>query len=228
METAVQYWHLRRHRLFSKLSAADIKELCILSGYKKAAKDEVIYISDHVRRIYVLKKGVIRISTIDAAGNEVLKDVVQEGDLFGEITLSPGHNGQQGPEIARAVSQEVSLCSFLLQDFEKLLLRKPGLSLEYTRWIGMKLTRMHTRYADLVCKDARTRLIEFLKGFSIQRGKVKGREVRIRNYLTQKDIAGIIGATRQTVATLIGELEQQGLLRYSRSEIIIPDMALFQ
>jgi len=44
------------------------------------------------------------------------------------------------------------------------------------------------------------------------------------NYLTQKDIAQLICTTRQTVISLLKELEQDGILHYSQKEIIIQNI----
>ena len=40
--------------------------------------------------------------------------------------------------------------------------------------------------------------------------------------------ARLIGSSRQTVTTLINELEQEGLLQYNRQEICFPDVIKFQ
>jgi len=41
----------------------------------------------------------------------------------------------------------------------------------------------------------------------------------IPNYLTHEDIANLIGSSRQTVTTMIGELETEGILSYDRNQI---------
>ncbi|WP_315815834.1 helix-turn-helix domain-containing protein [Paraflavitalea speifideaquila] len=53
-------------------------------------------------------------------------------------------------------------------------------------------------------------------------------EVHIPNYLTHEDIAQLIGASRQTITTLISELSADGLLVYNRQEIFFPDVKKLQ
>jgi CRP/FNR family transcriptional regulator, cyclic AMP receptor protein len=43
------------------------------------------------------------------------------------------------------------------------------------------------------------------------------------NFLTHDDIAKLIGSARQTVTTFINQLEEEGLLKFSRKKILIPD-----
>lgn len=80
----LKYWYLRDHKLFRTLSFGQIKQLCIITGFKKAKKGEIIYFSSSdVPRIFLLKKGNIKIVAVDEEGNETIKDIIQKGDLFG-------------------------------------------------------------------------------------------------------------------------------------------------
>jgi CRP-like cAMP-binding protein len=222
MYEELKYWYLRDHKLFRALSFSQIKQLCIIVGFKKAKKGEIIYFSSsEVPRIFLLKQGSIKIISIDEDGNETIKDIIQKGDLFGELTLE---NDNQSNECAKVLTNEVSICSFLMSDFEELLLKNPSLSLSYTKFVGLKMKRIKNNYANLVSKDAKTRLFDFFKNWAETEGKINGNTVRIENYLTQHDIAQIICTSRQTATTLINDLEISGLLYYTRKEILIPDL----
>ncbi len=226
MET-IKYWYLRNHELFTQMNETEIKALCVITGFKRAHKNEIIYFShESVKRIYLLKKGVIKIVSSDEAGNEVTKEVMQPGDLFGEITLS--RNVSPESEFARAISDEVIICSFTLDDFEKVLEKNPAISLKYTRRVGDKLKALENRYADLIFKDVRTRVIEFLKHFAQVNGKVENDQLIVKNYLTHQDLASLTGATRQTVTSVLNQLEKENKVLYSRSQITIPNPAEFR
>lgn len=222
MSEELKYWYLRDHKLFWTLSMSQIKQLCIITGFKKAKKGDVIYFSSSdVPRIFLLKKGNIKIVAIDEEGNETIKDIIQKGDMFGELTLESDKNSN---EYAKALTDEVAICSFLMSDFEHLLLQNPSLALSYTKFVGLKMKRIKNSYSNLVSKDAKTRLFQFLKDWSEKEGKRVGNQVTIDNYLTQNDIAQIICTSRQTATQLLNELETSGLLHYARKEILIPDI----
>ncbi|KIA85376.1 Crp/Fnr family transcriptional regulator [Flavobacterium sp. AED] len=219
----LKYWYLRDHKLFRTLSFGQIKQLCIITGFKKAKKGEIIYFSSSdVPRIFLLKKGNIKIVAVDEEGNETIKDIIQKGDLFGELTLEAD---DEANEYAKVLSDDVAICSFLMSDFEDLLLRNPSLALSYTKFVGLKMKRIKNSYSNLISKDAKTRLFQFLKDWAEKEGKRVDNKVVIENYLTQNDIAQIICTSRQTATQLLNEMETNGTLIYNRKEIIISDIS---
>lgn len=220
----LKYWYLRDHKLFRTLSFSQIKQLCIITGFKTASKGEIIYFSSSdVPRIFLLKKGNIKIVAVDEDGNETIKDIIQKGDLFGELTLETDDKVE---EYAKVLSDDVSICSFLMSDFEDLLLKNPTLALSYTKFVGLKMKRIKNSYSNLISKDAKTRLYQFLKDWAASEGVRDGDEnsVKIANYLTQNDIAQIICTSRQTTTQLLNEMEANQILIYNRKEILIQDI----
>jgi CRP-like cAMP-binding protein len=222
MYDELKYWYLRDHKLFLTLNMSQIKQLCIITGFKKAIKGDVIYFSSSdLPRIFLLKKGNIKIVSVDEAGNETIKEILQKGDMFGELTLE---HDKEVNEYAKALTDEVSICSFLLSDFESLLSKNPALALSYTKFVGLKMKRFKNNYSNLVSKDAKTRLVTFLKDWAEKEGEKEGSKYIIDNYLTQTDISQIICTSRQTATLLLSELEEKKLIFYNRKEIIIDDI----
>ncbi len=225
MYEELKYWYLRDHKLFWTLSMSQIKQLCVIVGFKKAKKGEIIYLSSSdVPRIFLLKKGNIKIVAIDEDGKETIKDIIQKGDLFGELTLESDENTN---EYAKALTDEVSICSFLMSDFENLMLQNPNLALTYTKFVGLKMKRIKNNYSNLISKDAKTRLYTFIKEWAEREGKFTGNKVCIENYLTQADVAQIIGTSRQTATQLLNEMQDKKLICYDRKEILINDISRF-
>lgn len=225
MYSELKYWYLRDHKLFEVLNSSQIKQLCVIVGFKKAKKGEVIYFSStDLPRIFFLKTGNIKIVSIDDEGNEAIKDIIQRGDLFGELDLV---NDPNSNEHAVALTNEVSICSFLMSDFENLLLQNPSLALSYTKFVGLKMKRIKNSYSNLVSKDARTRLVGLLKDWAVNEGVKKENTYTVENYLTQTDIAQIICTSRQTATILLNDLEHEGLIHYNRKELIIEDISKF-
>ena len=222
MSEELKYWYLRDHKLFWTLSMSQIKQLCIVTGFKKASKGEIIYFSSTEEpRIYLLKKGNIKIISIDDQGNETIKEILQKGDLFGELTLE---SDDLTNEYAKVLTDEVSICSFLQSDFESLILKNPNLALSYTKFVGLKMKRLKRNYSNLVSKNARTRLITFLHEWAIKEGVFNGNVVTIDNYLTQSDLAQLICTSRQTATQLLNELEVGGVITYSRKNIVLTNI----
>ncbi len=218
----LKYWYLRDHKLFRTLNSSDLKQLCIVAGFKKAKKDELLYFSDEEPpRVYFLKKGAVKIIEVNEEGHERVKEIIQKGDLFGELYFE---NDRTKDEIAKVATNEVIICSFLLTDFEDLMLRKPEFGLNYTKFLGLKFKKLRNNYSNLINKAAKDRLKIFLLEWIESDGIKKQEAIYIDNYLTQEDIAQIICTSRQTTTTLFNSLEHLGIISYNRKQIIIKDL----
>lgn len=141
--------------------------------------------------------------------------------MFGELTLEVD---SQANEYAKVLSDDVAICSFLLSDFEDVLLKNPSLALSYTKFVGLKMKRIKNSYSNLISKDAKSRLSLFLKDWGETEGIRTENKIVIENYLTQNDISQIICTSRQTTAQLLNEMVANGKIVYNRKEIIINDV----
>lgn len=75
----------------------------------------------------------------------------------------------------------------------------------------------------MLFKDARTRLLLLLQGMVEKEGITAG-SYHLPSYLTQKDLAQLICATRQTIISLFKELEKEGLLVHAEKGIELTDV----
>jgi CRP/FNR family transcriptional regulator len=217
---------IRNYDLWSHLTDDEYNELNIVHNFIAAAKGDYIYFEAfHHNKLYFVKEGFIRIGYIDESGREVIKEIIQKGELFGQITLEKSNmNG----EFAQAYKSEVSLCAFSIDDFQKLLEKKPALALKYSKQVGSKLKRYENRLLNLLNKDVKTRLLNFLWQLVQKQGDPTTNTACIPSYLTHEDIANLIGSSRQTVTTLFNELANDGLITYNRHEICFPDVKKIQ
>jgi CRP/FNR family transcriptional regulator len=217
---------IRNYDLWSHLSDQEYEDLNLVHNFVEAKKGDYVYFEafNH-HKLYFLKEGYIRIGYIDDEGNEVIKEIIQKGELFGQITLDRENlNG----EFARAYKADVSVCAFNIVDFQRLLQTRSELALKYSKLVGSKLRRFENRLINLLNKDVKTRLSNFLWQLVQLHLPEKGQSLCIPNYLTHEDIAQLIGSSRQTVTTMINELVNEGILVYNRHEICFPDVNKIQ
>jgi CRP/FNR family cyclic AMP-dependent transcriptional regulator len=218
---------LRNYDLWCEMSDEEYAELNVAHHFIDAKKGDYIYFdSHHLNKLYFVKDGYIKIGYIDEEGNEIIKEIIREGEIFGQFALE--RNNLNG-EFARAYKGNVSLCAFSIEDFEKLLIKKPMLAIKYSKQVGEKLRRAELRLVNILNKDVRTRLLAFFYHLTMMDG-YNGSFVShtLDNFLTHDDIAKLIGSARQTVTTFINQLEEEGLLKISRKKILIPDVKKLQ
>lgn len=222
MNNETKFWFLRDHKFFNVLSNTELQEICLVSNFKTAKKNERIDFNwDDTPRVYFLKKGTIKIIEIDENGNEILKDVLQKGDIFGENGLV---DGLASNEYAVAISESISCCSFTKENFEKLITQNPRMGLTYTKWIGLRFKKLQNKYSNLMFKDVRTRLIHFINDWAATESQdTQQNTITLKNYLTHQDIASLVCSTRQTVTQILNDFKTQNLIDYTRTEMIILD-----
>jgi CRP/FNR family transcriptional regulator, cyclic AMP receptor protein len=218
---------IRNYNLWSHLTDEEYDELNVVHNFIEARKGDYIYFDSHLlNKLYFIKEGFIKIGYVDEKGEEIVKEIIQKGEIFGQFSLQKNNlNG----EFARAHKSDVSLCAFNVEDFEKLLSKKPQLAIPYSKQIGQKLRNAENRLVNLLHKDVRSRLLGFFFNLAQQNGyDGSSPSFAIENFLTHDDIARLIGSSRQTVTGFINELENEGLLQFSRRQIYIPDVKKLQ
>jgi CRP/FNR family transcriptional regulator len=110
MDEDLKYWYLRDHKLFRTLSFKQMKQLCIIMGFKEAKKERgYLFSSSDVPRICVEKKEISKSWLLMKPEMKQLKTLLK-GDLFGELTLEA--DGESN-EYAKVLSDDVA-CSFVL------------------------------------------------------------------------------------------------------------------
>lgn len=221
MSSELKYWYLHDHKLFRNLSFGEIDALCILKKFKKSSRNELLDLPfSEKERIYFLKQGTIKLVKIDEQGEEQLLDILQKGDLFGDLNLEKPTNNE---EFFKVVSDEAVICTFYREKLEEVMYKKPEFALSYIKFIGFNFKKIQNSYKNIFFKDAKTRLL-LLLNMIIEKENNESSSFVLPNYLTQKDMAQLICTTRQTIITLLKELENDGIIQYNQKETVIPDV----
>jgi len=111
-----------------------------------------------------------------------------------------------------------------IEDMRELMKENKPLNLKIFKLIGLRIRKLERKIESLVFKDARTRIVEFLKEMAMEKGKKVGFEVMFKNYLTHKDIASLTGTSRQTVTTVLNELKENNIINFDRRRFLIRDL----
>lgn len=218
---------IRKNDFLAKLSLEEYNLLNIIHNYTLADKNDYIYFDPQsLNKLYFVKKGYVRLGYLDDNGNDIVKDILRPGDVFGQFTLEQEN---KSGEYALAYKTNVALCTFTVGDFKKLLEKRPDLSIEYAKKVGKQLRQVENRLVNLLQKDVRSRLLYFF--LTLCQHRIKNDNdttVILENYLTHDDIARLTGISRQTATTIINQLSKDNLLKFDRKRITISDIKLLQ
>jgi len=192
-------------------------EIAVFAKVHTIYRGETISYGDgDYSKIYFVIKGKIKLAEANDMGEELIKDILTEGDILGDISLD---GNPSIDEYAEALTANTIICGFNIVDFKKILQSNPLLALRYANKVSNKLKKAENRHADLVFRDAKSRLIRFIKYWANIDGSRIGDKIVLNNYLTHSDIAGFISTSRQSVNVLLNELRDSGMLYYNRKKI---------
>lgn len=98
------------------------------------------------------------------------------------------------------------------KDFEDFIGKMPGLSFTITKWIGLRLRRFENRFENMIFMDVRTRIIAVFRDLSQKHGVPADSGTKIAIRLSHKDIASLVGATREAVTLELNNLKRSGII----------------
>jgi len=223
MNASAMIEFLKQYPLFEPLQEAEMDTLLGMIQFQTRPKYSYIYHpGDQSDRLFFLAKGIIKVGTHSDDGREVIKSILHPNSLFGELCLA-GEEKRQ--EFAKAMNEEVQYFVLALSDLSRLMQSNHELCMRVLCVVGGRLRKVEQRLESLIFKDARTRIIEFLKDSATRRGRKVGFEMLLKHCLTQQDIANITGTSRQTVTSVLNELKKENLIYFNRRSILIRDMA---
>ncbi len=223
MNTHIKSDCLKQFPLFEMLSDQEFETLEGMLELRTKSRFSFLYMPGDVsRQIYFLVKGAIKIGMHSSDGREIIKSVLHPTAMFGELALV-GEDVRQ--DFAQAMNEEVQVYVLKSVDFQRLMQRNYRLSLKVISWLGSRLRKAETRLEALIFKDARTRIIDFIKESVRSRGRRIGYEMLLKHSLTQQDIANLTGTSRQTVTSVLNELRKSDMIYFNRRSILVRDIA---
>lgn len=219
-------WYFEDKDLFNVLCPKKSPKMQENHPPKTYDKDEFIYFQDQSsEKVYMVAEGRVKIGSKDDEGKEIVKAILTRGEVFGELALV-GETTRQ--DYAQSMDNNTSVCAMTIEDLQSMMSHNQDLSFKILKIVGFRLRKMERKLASLVFKDARTRIVEFLREMAEEKGQKVGYETMIKNHLTHKDIASLTGTSRQTVTTVMNELREQNLITFDRRRILIRDMKKLQ
>lgn len=109
-------WYLKHIRLFDGLTQTEMQEMERITRMEEVKKRRPLDLpGDPSDNVYLLKQGRVKIASTDSSGKEVTFDILEPGEVFGEIEALEG--------VPRATTAETMAYSILLTPIEFYSLR---------------------------------------------------------------------------------------------------------
>jgi len=179
---------------------------------------------DSAKKIYLIRKGAVRLSRVYKSGEQNIVAVLKENSLFGVLSFL---NAYQVDRKYHAVA----LTSVVLESAPAISVKKAisdntKIGFLLLQSLSNRILQTETFIESLTHKDLYSKLVNFLCILCEDFGVVGIEGITINLHLTHQDIADSIGSTRGTITRMIGDLKKLGLLTIDRKKIVIFDPSL--
>ena len=169
--------------------------------------------------LYVIIHGRVKLCRIEAdSTREAVIDILPEGSLFGESALYSAAGQRANSAIAYENSR---LLRIQVADFKRGMAEDDRLH-DYTfRLIGQRLEHAERRLADFALNAIPARLDRLLADFSDRYGVSEPEGVLIDIPLPHREIASIVGSTRESVTVRLNAMRREGTIEFVNRKILI-------
>jgi len=207
----------------TKLSEKHRMELKSIARSCSFSKNETVFGAGAMGRdVYFLVEGRVKIYQLSDVGRKVILWFCFPGELFG---LAETTHVRPREVYAQACSNS-NVLVIDEKEFKKFLSTHTAAAMLVIDLLATRLRVAGEMLLNVSSDDVMTRLIKLITRFNVIYGKRIDREAYLDIHLTHQDMADMIGATRQTVTTTLGQLRRKGILRIEGRRLHIPDPAL--
>lgn len=220
--------HIHEHRqndgLARNTSCFSEPSLAILQNmmyeYKVPAGSHIFWEGDPANKLHYILKGRVKITKANSEGKEFVLYLFQEGDLWGQFDpyddSTQGYNARAACDCVIGVIQK--------SDLEVVLWEHGSLAFEFMNWMGIMHRLTQTKFRDLMLNGKQGALCSTLIRLANSYGKPHGEHILISEKLTNTELADFIGAARESVNRMLGELRKADALTFENGHIVIKSL----
>jgi CRP-like cAMP-binding protein len=170
----------------------------------------------------VIIDGRVRVSVAGADGRDLVIAVRGPGELLGELAAIDGDQ----PRSASAFAVEALVVQIVpAADFLAFLERSPRAAVALLRTLTRRLRETSRTQMEFGSYDTVARVARRLDELAATHGEATADGVEIGLPLTQEELAGWIGASRESVARAMLMLRDRGIVTTSRRRVVVHDLA---
>ncbi len=173
--------------------------------------------------IYVVRRGLMKTSLISPGGQELTLRLYPTGDILGELCLCTGERREQAMALEPSEVVEIPLAALL-----RTVRQDAQAALELASAVCAHLADAYEGLRSLSFDPVNERLARALLGLSDRVGETGALGRRIAHHITQEELAHLVGARREVVSGLLNRFRADGLISYTRGELIEVDRSALE
>lgn len=169
--------------------------------------------------IYLVEEGVIETNHIHGDGKVYIQQFLYPGDFFGEGVLYDQPFYPYG-----AMARERSVVWKIPKNkLDEMIDANPELRSEMNSVLGVKLDQAYYKSLCIAGEKVEKRIACILLKAIQERGIGDNCGVTIDTPLTNRDIAGLVGSTEETVSRVMSKLKKEGVILANGKNLVVQD-----
>lgn len=211
---------VRQLEFGSTLSERVVSQLADCSVVSDVRRRRFVYrAGEQADSLYAIIRGRIKLCRIEESSErEAVIDILPEGSLFGESALYSMAGRRENCAVAY---ESCTLLKIPAAEFKLAMAADPSLH-DYTfRLIGHRLEHAERRLADFALNAIPARLDRLLADFSDRYGVRESEGVLIDIPLPHREIASIVGSTRESVTVRLNAMRREGTIDFVNRRILV-------
>ena len=167
--------------------------------------------------LYAILGGRVGINTLSDEGREIFLNIMEPGEVLGEIALLDGQERTAGA-IAMAPTK---LLRVDRKDFIPFLEKHPALCIRMMEILCQRLRWTSDIIEDTIFLNIPRRLAKRLLKLTRGHGSPSREGIKLDIKLSQEELGNMLGATRESTNKSLRLLQDQGVITYDRGGYII-------
>ena len=159
-------------------------------------------------QLFLLKSGIVKLAVVSPEGREIILGFLHPGDVFGELAVVDDRPRDHNAE----AHEDAAVIAISREALQPLIAESPRLATEVLKLLGARQRAYRARVEKLLYKSAHARVAYTLLDLAGQHGVQDAEGVIIPLRLSQRDIANLVGLTRETVNFILKDLRQRNLI----------------
>ena len=211
--------------LFAGIDDRHLDSIWRLSVEQMYKKNEIILFEDELdTRLFIIINGTVKLTRISEEGREYIFSFLGEGDFFGELSLL-----EDEIRSTNAVAvKESTIISFQRSDYVKIFRQFPQITLNLLREMTQRLRERDRMIKSMSLQNATGKVACTILRFADDAGDINMGQVEIPRLPPHRDIANMVGTSRETISRAINWLTEQGYLQKEGGRLIIKDYENFR
>jgi CRP/FNR family transcriptional regulator len=203
------------------LSAEELEEFSRRVPDTHVERGQVFYApGDKSEALFMLKKGKVRIYKVTPDGWDFTLAVVEAGTMFGEMSLT----AQRMREAYAEATEPSDICVLRREDLERMVRSNPDVGLAMMGVLSERLRACEERLEDIGLKDVPARLASLVLQLVETEGVMTPEGPSIPTHYTHRQLASMVGASRESVTRAFTKLQRGGALALKGRRIYVKDV----